>query len=172
MTAPAKGTGTSPFGTAAYGYGTPPIAPTPGGSVNRDARGIQQNSVALLAPVSPGSNSYAMTSTSPKLQYVYDEFGRRVGAPDTVQMILLALGTIKGTSVDATLGQTFGDVRKVTDAFHVDMKARVEDALSDVVAAKLVTIDSITTTPGNGAPARINVQLTDLASNQTLNLSI
>lgn len=172
MTTPAKGTGTSPFGTGAYGYGSPAIAVVPGGSIHRDARGMQQNCLALLAPTTPGGQSYAVTPTSPKLSYQFDEFGRRVGAPDVVHVVTLALATVKTTSIDPDLGQSFGDIRKITDSFEQDMRGRVQDALSNAIAQKLIRLDSVTATPGNGAPAFTLVKMTDLATGRAFDASI
>jgi hypothetical protein len=172
MVAPNLGTGTSPFGTGAYGYGTAAVAPVPGGLINRDSRGRQQGSLALLQPTSPGGQSYAMTSQSPKIQYVFDEFGRRVGAPDVVHMVILALATVRGTSVDPNIGQRFAEIRKVKDSFQKDMQTRVEEALADLTSRKLIRIDSVTTEPGNGSPAATRVRLTDLSTQHPVDLAV
>lgn len=171
MVAPAKGTGVSPFGTSAYGYGTPVQAPIQGGAVYADARGVQQNTPLLLEPVATGSQSYALVPGSPKLHYIYNSFGRKIGAPDVVHMATLAMATVRGTSIDPNLGHTFADIRKITDSFENDMRSKVDEVFAEMVDRRLIRVESVTTTPGNGSPALVRVMLTDLTTQEPIELS-
>lgn len=168
---PSKGTGISPFGTGAYGYGSPASIPVPGGAPRRDARGVQQNATLLLDPVAPGSQSYAMTPGLPKLRHIFDSFGHRVGAPDVVHMSMLAVATIRGTSIDPSLGQTFADIRKITGSFEQDVRAKVDEAFAQMVDAGLVRVEAVQCKIGSGGRAFNTVTLTDLSTNQLIELS-
>lgn len=147
------GAGNSPLGVGPYGAGTPTTATPPGGSVNRDARGVQLGSVAIS--LDPGSRG----------QYVYDEFGRRAGSNDVPHMVTIALGTVRGTCVVADLGHRFREVRKVNEAFPAEISTRVQEALANLVRLNLVKIDAVLIDPNNGAPSGIRVHLTDLTTN-------
>lgn len=161
MTTPNLGTTYSPFGVAPYGSGTPATAPVPGGSVNRSlTTGRQLGSLALTVdPLAAG-------------QYIFDSFGRRAGMPDAQHMVVLALRTVKGSSVDQDLGQTFAEIRKVTDAFQQDMQSRVQDALSTLIEKKLVRLDAVVAEPGRGQPSFTRVLLTDMTTDTALEFSI
>lgn len=151
-----RGLGTSPLGVGPYGFGTPATTPTPGGGVQRDADGQTQGSLAL--------------STSG--QYVFDAFGRRMGAPDVRHMVTLAALTVKGSSVDPKLGQTFFESRVVSPTFTQDQRARVEACFKDLVDRGLVTIDKISVEPGNGMPSVTRVTLIDQTNKKPIDIII
>jgi hypothetical protein len=164
MTSPNLGAAYAPFGGlgAPYGFGTPAVAPFPGGSVNRSvATGRQLGSLALSIQVGVSAG-----------QYIFDEFGRRTGMPDAQHMVILALRTIKGSSVDPELGQNFGEIRKITDSFQQDMQSRVEEALAALVAQKLIRLDAVVTNPARGMPASTRIFLSDLTTETALEFAI
>lgn len=156
MTTPILGLGLSPLGVGPYGLGTPAVAPTPGGAVYRDDQGVQQNGRAIS--IARGSSG----------QYVYDEFGRAKGMPDVHQMLILAAGTVKGSSVSRNLGQRFFEARYITTDFERQQRTRVEEAFKDLVDRGLIRIDAVEVMPGNGEPAVTLVKTTDLLTNRSL----
>lgn len=146
------GVGPSPLGGAPYGFGTPAEAPIPGGAINRGADGRQYGSPAIsLDPQTRG-------------QYVFDEFGRRKGTPDVRHMVTLALATVRGSCVVTTLGHRFREVRKITESYPQEQQTRVEEALDELLRRKLISINSVTVEPRNGAPAVTRVSITDLSN--------
>lgn len=160
MTTPGTGAGNSGFGTGPYGFGTPAVAPTPGGAVNRDPSGHQLGSLAIS------------TDPATKGQYVFDSFGRRQGMPDTHHLVILAVKTELGTCCVQDLGNEFAEVRKITDAFESEQSVRVRKCLASLVTRKLVQIDAIVVQPGDGKPATTRVHLTDLTSMTPIDLAI
>lgn len=146
------GVGVSPVGSAPYGFGTPAVAPTPGGAVNRLSSGAQTGSPKL-------SLDFATRG-----QYVFDEFGRRTGQNDIEHMVTIALGTIRGTCVVKRIGHRFREIRKITDSFEQEMRVRVEEALALLLERDLISIDDISVTPMQGSPALTRVIITDRAT--------
>lgn len=97
------GFGSSGFGSAPYGYGTPPTAPVPGGSIFALADGGVSGS-RLIHHVTR--------------DYVMGDDGRLVGMGDVPQLVLLAVANIKFSGGRLTPA-TEGDVtRKVTAALR------------------------------------------------------
>lgn len=160
MSSPDLGVGISPLGVGAYGFGTPAVAPVPGGKVNRDSRGLQLGSLAIS--LEPGT----------KGQYVFDEFGRRKGMSDSQHMVILALTEVLGKCIVKDLGARFFETRKIYESFEQDQKQRVNEALAALVARKLIAIDSITVDPGDGSPGETHVILTDLTTQTPINVTI
>jgi hypothetical protein len=154
------GFGNSPLGVGAYGFGTPATAPTPGGKVNRDATGKQLGSLAISV------------EQSTRGQYIFDEFGRRTGVPDAHHLAILALTEVKGKCILKTLGNEFFQERKVYENFKESQTQLINDALSDLVTRKVLTIDAITVEPGDGHPSITHVLLTDLTTNTPIDIPI
>lgn len=157
---PSLGAGISPMGTGAYGYGTPAVAPTPGGTVNRDSRGNQLGSPAIST--TPGTAG----------QYIFDSFGRRMGMPSVQQLVILATATIKGTCCVADLGNEFFNADKITDSYESDQKARVQECLKDLVQRKLIEINSIFTVKLQDMRVYTRVHITDLTTLNPIDLAI
>lgn len=154
------GTGISPMGTQPYGFGTPAVAPTPGGAVNLIPTGVQLGSLALsLDPATRG-------------QYVFDSHGRRIGMSDVSHMVILAMLTVRGSSCVQNLGQRLIEIAKVTPTVGADIRQRVEEALSDLVARGFVRIDSMVSDPRDGHPAQTRVHLTDMTTEQPIDIAV
>jgi len=145
-----SGLGVSPLGVSAYGYGTPAVAPTPGGNVYKDRFGVVH-----------GSRNISLVRDTAG-QYTYDEFGRAQGMSDTHQLVILASKTILGSSASTALGHRFSEIRYVGDDFAKQMTGRVNEAFKSLVDQGLIRIDSIEVEPGDGRPAKTRVKLTDL----------
>jgi hypothetical protein len=156
MTTPIRGLGASPFGVAAYGFGTPAVAPIPGGGIYLDTFGTQHGGREL-------SLTQGMVG-----QYVYNDFGRAAGMVDVHQLVILATKTALGSSASQTLGNRFSEVRYVGGDFIQKQTARVTEAYAELVAAGFIRVDSIEVEGGNGMPARTLVKMTDLTTNQQL----
>lgn len=153
------GVGPSPLGVAAYGFGTPVEAPIPGGLVNRSPTGIQHGSPKLsLDPATKG-------------QYVFDEFGRRVGMPNINHMVTLALATVRGSCV-VPIGHRFREIRKVTDAYQQEQKTRVDEAFAPIVGGGFITVDAVLVEPRNGQPAVTRIFMTDVSSGKSFDETI
>lgn len=152
------GAGVSPVGVGPYGFGTPATAPEPGGAVNRIANGTQEGSLAIS--LDQGTRG----------QYVFDSSGRRVGTGNVRHMVILAIATVRGTCCVLDLGNRFSETRKIYDSFVEEQRARLTEALANLVSRKLITIDSIKVEPRNGAPAQTHVLLTDLTTNRPIDL--
>lgn len=160
MTTSSSGVGNFGFGIGPYGFGTPAVAPTPGGLVNRGVNAQQYGSLALsLAQETKG-------------QYIFDSYGRRTGMPDVAHMAILALRTELGSCIVQGLGNRFKDTAKITESFEGDQRNRVEEALSDLVGRKLITIDAVFVDGADGKPAVTRITLTDLSSKNPVDLAI
>lgn len=155
-----KGFGVSPLGVGAYGFGTPATTPTPGGKVNKNAAGKQLGSLKIS------------TDLATKGQYVFDEFGRRVGAPDVEHMAILALTEVVGKCIVKDLGNRFFEEDKVYENFQQRQTQRVNDALANLVTRKMLTIDLISVEPGDGHPSVTKVRITDLTTNLPIDLTV
>jgi hypothetical protein len=150
MTTPSRGLGNAPFGVAAYAYGTPAVAPEIGGRVYRGTDGVVYGSRKLSSTV--GSVG----------QYVYDSFGRAIGAPDVEQLVTIVVLMIRDSSVVKGLGHRFYEARYVTPSYPQEQETRVREAFADLVAKNYVRIDRIKVEGRNGMPAITRVQLHDL----------
>lgn len=154
------GLGVSPLGSGPYGVGTPATAPTPGGAVNRGPFGLQYGSPLISEdPATRG-------------QYVYDEFGRRVGQPDGEHMVTLAMRTKRGSCCVQSLGQRFDEVRKITDSFENEQKAYTQEAFAGLVSRKVVEIVSVKADGRNGMPSKTKIALRDLTNKNPIDRTI
>lgn len=152
MTTPSRGVGVSPVGSAAYGYGTPAVVPTPGGAVYVGDSGVRYGSRKLSRSI--GSVG----------QYEYDSFGRAKGQPDVEHLVTIAALMILDSSAVQGLGQQFFDVRYVTPNIQQEMESRVNAAFASLVGQGIIRIDSITVEPNAGIPTVTHVLMTDLTT--------
>jgi len=157
MVAPSRGMGVSPFGLSAYGYGTPVVAPIPGGAVYRDDHGVIRGSRKLkfgdrssLLPIRTGA------------KYEYDSYGRAKGMPDVQHLVTIAALMVKGSSVAKDIGNRFYEARYVTPNLQQEMEARVQEAFKPLIDQEFIRIDSITVEPNGGMPTVTRVRITDL----------
>jgi hypothetical protein len=156
MTIPARGLGSSPLGLAPYGYGTPAVAPVPGGAIYQDEMGVVRGGRKL---------SRERTTLG---QYVYNDLGRAEGMPDVQQMVTLAVLTIRGSAIAKRLGSRFFEARHVTPNLQQEQEANVTEAFQDLVAKELLRIDEVVVEPRNGMPTITRIRLTDLSTGLAL----
>jgi hypothetical protein len=124
------GLGRSPLGTGPYGYGTPDPAPATGGEALTGDNGRRFGS-RRIDPVTG--------------QYVYDEWGRAVGAPDMHQMVYLAAKTTLGNAVDPTLGNDVQSIKDITDNHAQQVEAKLRAALEHLTSDGRIAIVGVET---------------------------
>jgi hypothetical protein len=123
------GAGFAAAGFAPAGYGTPDAAHTPINAVLPEQRtGFPQTGRLI----DPSTKDYVITSD-----------GRFQGQDTVPQLVSLALTTIRGSSAQATLGQTYSQIQEKGADFQQQLAARVQAALADLIRAKLIAIDSL-----------------------------
>lgn len=151
MTSP-FGIGATALGTTTAGYGTPSATPLTTAVIYRDEKsGEVYGSAKLdLSPVS-------------KCAYVYDADGNKIGQPDGHQLVTLALATELGSCCIQTLGRA-APPAAINDSYVQDEKARVSNALDDLVTRGIVSIDSIDVNPNGGNPSLVSATITDNAT--------
>lgn len=160
ISTPGTGFGVAPFGVGPYGIGTPAQAPVPSGGINRTVDGKTQGSLAISI----------VSGTAG--QYVFDEFGRRRGMPDAHHMIVLAIKTLRGSCAVEDIGNSFFEVRTITDSFVQEQKVRVYEAFKFAVDNGYVRIDTIDVEPNGGSPALTHVRMTDLIRQVSIEVTI
>jgi hypothetical protein len=126
------GLGFAPLGTSLAGFGVPDTAVISKPRVFIKADGTQGNA-ALLQPNDEG-----------KLDYVLDASGQKVGADSVPMMVLLALKTALGSSIDGTLGLDVSEMRQFTGNSAQAADAAVRKALASLVARRLISVLSVT----------------------------
>ena len=124
------GLGRSPLGTGPYGYGTPDAAPATGGDALTGDNG-QRFGSRRIDPVTG--------------QYVFDDWGRAVGAPDMHQMVYLAVATTLGSSTDPTLGNDVRSIQDITANHAQRVEAKLRAALEHLTADGRIAIVSVDT---------------------------
>lgn len=152
--------GGSSLGVGPFGWGTVPSGGPQTGSVYLDANGRQMGCPEIsLDPATKG-------------QYVYNEFGRRAGQGSARHLVILALATVRGSSCVPDLGGRFFELGKVTEGAGEEIKQRINEALSSLVARGVIQINSIEPNPGNGAPSVTLVRLTDLLTQKPIDIAV
>lgn len=148
------GMGGSRFGSTPYGYGSIVPAPIPGGVIFRQTIDGTSQGSRFIDPVLK--------------QYVFDQYGRALGMPNVVQLVQLALTTVKNSSAQAGLGFDQSLFSTIDQTTPKRADAAVRSALSDLVTQNLVSIISITTNVQVNTLSRllIAVKWTDLTTGQ------
>jgi hypothetical protein len=144
------GLGTSPLGTGPYGYGTPPVAPSPDGPLFADATLGTTGTGRFIDPVTR--------------QYVFDANGRIAGQGTVPQKVFLAYATVKGSSISATLGEDYSEVQTIGDDFIKIMTAKAIEPVQALIDAKLLAIDSVSVERSGTSAAIIRVNWKDLTT--------
>lgn len=125
MASSIRGFGTSPLGVSRFYFGSPATADAPGVAPIGEGRYID-----------PETRDYAIDTTTPAA----DGNLRRWNRVD--QLVYLALGTLRGTSVLADLGMaSVGD--RITPSLAQDARVAVDRALAHLTRAKLVKVVSV-----------------------------
>lgn len=124
-----SGVGGGPAGAMSAGLGTITTSAAPGLAVLPDVVTSLPQSGRFIDPT---TKDYRLASD-----------GRYLGTATTNQMVLLALTTAFGSSVDPTLGQSFGDVKEKGPNFISQMTAKVNSALADLVKRKFIIINAV-----------------------------
>lgn len=143
------GFGSSPFGSSPYGIGTPAVADGPTGSVFATDTGTQTGS----RRIDPATKDYA-----------FEASGRISGMADTHQLVTLALSTVRGSAAQRELGHTLSSVKVVTAGMPNNVRAIVNDALSQLIADKRITLNDVQTFEVRPATHVIRVFWTDLST--------
>lgn len=150
-----KGFGISHAGTSPFGFGDVATADANVGNTLLKTDG-SQGDASMISPITR--------------DYVFDKFGRKVGIDAVQQSVYLALITVKDTSAVFGLGSTFQNIKTITPNLNAQVTIAVNDALSALIAAKKVLVQSVsvTITPTKAAQITVNwVDLTKSTNNTT-----
>lgn len=146
------GTGVSPAGAAAAGYGVPDAASVP-------------NNAILPAAITgfPQTGRYLNPQTG---DYQFTSDGRLMGMDTVPQLVTIALKTIRGSSAIPTLGQTFSQIQEKGPSFLAQMTAACNMALADLVKRNMVQIKRVFTQeyPSNPDAGVVWLKWTDLTT--------
>lgn len=138
------------FGTSPFGYGTP--AQT---TVDRTPLYQQED----------GTEGTARIIDLATKDYVLDETtGKFIGTGQIEQMVYLALVTNKGTSLVTSLGQTFRNITVISDNIKVRVEDEVNQALSELMSLKLVTLEEVEVSVSRTRRLNIAVHWKDVAT--------
>ncbi len=155
------GMGAAPMGSSVFGFGTPAAATASAGSSLVTTDGFQS-----------GSRKISTLQTD-RGQYAIGTDGRHVGMNDAEQLVLLALGTMQGSSAAGiTVGQNFSSIRKIGPNFQSDVTARVNEALANIIKLGLVRLDSVEFVGSIGSRAGIIINITNLTTGKPLSISL
>lgn len=149
-----SGFGSSSFGAAPYGLGTPEAEETPSGK----ALALASNPAALRA------KERARYIDPVTRQFQVDEHGQFVGMDAVQQQVYLALRTIRGEAIPEQLGTEILSIQDIGDDFEQRVRQSVDDALARLVKAKLVRVDGVDIDRPNRNAALIRVRWTNLAT--------
>ena len=144
------GAGFAPAGFSPAGTGSVATATAMATDNLIDDRGAQQSARAI----DPATGQYVLRST-----------GRSEGMPRVRQLVLIRVRTVLGSSAIAGLGvaQVGGDN---TVTAQRRLQGTLEQALSDLVKAKLVAIVSVTLSSDVPTRLRAALKWRDLTTNQ------
>jgi hypothetical protein len=148
------GIGLAPLGTCLAGFGVVDTAEISAPAIFKKPDGTQGNA-ALLVPNDEG-----------KLDYVVDASGQKVGADSVPMMVLLALKTAKGTSIDGTLGLDVSAMRQFSGNSAQAADTAVRNALASLVKRKLITVLSVTFERAGTNAAKLFVSWMDLTNGE------
>lgn len=154
MSGPTFGAGGAGAGVSSGGFGSPATTGTlTGATPLRDARGIVSGSA--LISTAPGSEG----------QYVWDaNSGERVGMPDARQLVLIAAKTARARSAVPSVGETFGQTRKIDAAFKRNQERRAAETFEHLVRAGVVTIERVAVDTAGGSAPTTTVYLRDTST--------
>lgn len=157
---PISGAGLQPAGSSPAGTGLYSTAAVPNNSILPDV-------ITSL----PQTGRFINFQTK---DYGFTSDGRLQGGATVPQLVLLALGTMQGSSVIPNLGQTFFQVQEQGPNFVQQMTAKVNTAIADLIKRKLVALRSVTVQqpPSNPDAAAVLIQWTDLTTGKTFTNTI
>ena len=149
---PNLGIGAAPFGSSAFGFGSP----------------VKQNSTSALLYQGPdGSRKNAAEINTVTGDIVRDaQTGIHKGMDAVQQQVYLALRTLKGSAIVQTLEIAF-KVKVISETTAQKIKQAVNEALSDLVTRQLVRVDSVTSERIKVTGIRVIVQWTNLTNGET-----
>ncbi len=139
------GFGNSPFGQFCFGTGLPDVAPP------------QLGEQAPARFIDPNTKDFSSTQGD----------GRLDGMPAIRQRVLLALTTTFGSAAASPkLGLDLSNVRKITQQFEAQVKAKVAVALYQMTNnEKVIRLNSTIVVVGASGRVSITVSYTDLTTN-------
>jgi hypothetical protein len=121
------GNGVSGNGTSFNGYGASLIRPRIERQEFLDDNGKVQNARFI----DPNSGDYVFKN------------GYKKGGNDIEQQVYLALATVKNTSTQYNLGQTFSRLQVISSNFQKQVETRVSEALLDLTSSNKITLDRV-----------------------------
>jgi hypothetical protein len=145
------GFGDSPFGSGPYGLGTPATPPTPAPQMYADPVTGQIGSGRLIDPVTR--------------QYAIDASGNTVGQGTVPQLVQLAYATVQGSSILASLGETFREVQVIGDGFVQTITDKAIAPVQGLVDQKLVAVLGVDVKRIGDSGVSIAVRWRDLSTN-------
>lgn len=146
------GAGFAPAGSFPAGYGVPDSAHVP----------IDATLPALKTSL-PSPGRYVDQTTK---SYAFTADGRVQGMGNVNQLVLLAITTVRGSSVLPNLGQTFSLIKEKGTDFKRQVASAINLALSDLVKRSLIRVVSIDVQEPITAPdaAIVNVKWQDVTT--------
>lgn len=160
ISSPYLGAGFAPAGFSPGGYGTPATQSEPTRQDFIIDEGPYAGLVGDVRLLDPITQDYRMNDN-----------GYFVGGIGIQQMVYLALLTVKGSSLDSSLGQSYSNVKVIGTNFQQSITNEVNNALSNLVNSKKITINTVNVVKQNNM-LRIDVRWTDLTRGITLTSSI
>jgi len=146
------GAGACAAGVTYAGFGEPATATAPGGKLFPDPyTGASQTGMRI----DPATRSY-----------VFDAYGRAQGVGTVPQMVHLALTTEFGSSAVPGFGDTTSEIEVIGPNFERDVQDRVARALSDLVARKLVKVESVKVDRFGASGAYRHIRWRDLTTQE------
>lgn len=106
--------------------------------------------------------------------YSVNSDGFFVGMDEVDQQVYLALVTIKGSASDTLLGQTFSRLQIISGNYKQQITAMVNNALSDLVSSKTISINNISVIQDTNSKTRIGIKVdwTDTTNNISKSTSV
>lgn len=149
---PNVGAGLFGAGLGPYGYGTPAVAPIPGGAVFRDSATGDQLGARRIDPKTGA--------------YVYDAYGRVEGMSAGAQAVYLACKVESGTSSVSTLGHELRSIDRITTNMARRVEQKIRAALAAAERTGLIRIVAIDVEPMNERGAFARVRWLDLETRE------
>jgi hypothetical protein len=148
-----KGAGLCPFGTSIAGYGSVAEADNTKHTLYLDSNNSQQNCRAI----------------DPKTgDYMLDDNDQFMGMTNIQQKVLLALTTMRNSSIQNNLGINLSNIQVIGRNFDYLIRNEINNALKDLINNKEILLLDIKISTKNNK-ALINILWKDLTTNTLQN---
>ena len=128
-----SGLGLAPLGTSVLGYGTPATSDSTTRAPYLIEKGDTTQTQGDAALINPATRDFVVDPLT----------GQYKGMTGVQQEVYLALITVRGSSADGGMGQTFSTIQTLSPDTETAVKSKVREALARLVGRGAISIVSI-----------------------------